>query len=464
MAEELELRSAWEAAGQGQVFDFWNDLSSEQRATLIQQCGDVNLAALQETWASGPQLATIDCREATRLEAERFSPLEPSDKSSIWRKEGEQAIADGRVGVVIVAGGQGTRLGFDKPKGLYPVGPLSNRTLFECILDRVEERARRLVAQPLVVLVMTSDATHDETVEYFQQQEGHWPNLDLRPFRQGTMPALAADSGRVLLESRGRVALSPDGHGGLVAALRRTGELERLSERGVETLFYCQIDNPLVDALCPELIGAHLSARSEMTTLVVRKNDPAERVGNVAMFGSRMAIVEYSDIDQENARRLDEQGELVFWAGNTGVHLFSLEFIASAAKESGTLPFHWARKKVGTIDAAGDPVEPSEPNAIKLERFIFDLMPHAARTLAIEVRAADYFAPVKNAEGAASDTRATCQAAMLEQGRQWLEAAGASVAARARVELAPSFGLDPVDLKSKPDLSERAFEGDQFLT
>lgn len=462
MPQADEVRNLFSKAQQGHVFEGWDELSESEQESLLGQCSELDLDLLAQLWRNGPELKGNEPSTATSLQAAHFSPLAQSINEK-HRQIGESLIRSGAVGVVIVAGGQGTRLGFDRPKGLYPIGPVSNRNLFEFILDRIDRRTLKLRAPSVPVWVMTSDATHEATVEYFEDRYSRWPSLEVNVFRQGLMPAVDASSGKILLSAQGTIAMSPDGHGGMVQALAKRGALERLAARGVSTLFYCQIDNPMVDALSPELIGAHVEAQSQMTTLVVRKSKPEERVGNVAMFGDRMAIIEYSDISPEDAKRTQNDGSFVFWAGNTGIHLFDRAFLEESAASAEALPFHWARKKVAWWSRDTGSVEPAEPNAIKFERFIFDLMPSASRTLAVEIDAADYFAPVKNASGSATDSPETCKGAILQQSRRWLGHAQVAVPAGLNVEIGPAFAVDPADLCRQREKVRLNTEGDQYL-
>ena len=243
------------------------------------------------------------------------------------RQRGDSALLDGEVGVVLVAGGQGTRLGFDQPKGMFPIGPVSDRTLFQIFADRLRAVNRNYsVVVPLYL--MTSDATDDATREYFEKNDYlGLPPESVKIFKQGTMPAVDAESGNLLLDSVDSLALSPDGHGGTVAALVRSGSLDDAASRGIRHLCYIQVDNPLV-ALCdPVFIGHHLLAESEMTSQVVRKRYPKEKVGNVVVVDGRMEIIEYSDLPDEAAEKVESDGNLRFWAGSIAVHVIDVGFL-----------------------------------------------------------------------------------------------------------------------------------------
>jgi UDP-N-acetylglucosamine/UDP-N-acetylgalactosamine diphosphorylase len=321
--------------------------------------------------------------------------------------------------------------------------------LFEVIVDRLRAVAKRYQTR-IPLYVMTSPATTAATRRFFAQK-GYLglPPEDLRFFEQGTLPAIDAASGKVLLEKRDSIARAPDGHGGMLAALARHVGFGELRRRGVEVLFYGQIDNPLLTVCDSEFLGYHLLAQSDATTQVVRKSDPAERVGVVAQVDGRLEIIEYSDLSPAVAKRRRADGTLELWAGNTAVHAFGTAFLERMSLEKNSLPLHFARKKVPFLNDLGQLVEPSEPNAIKFERFIFDLLPRAQNALVVEVNRATAFAPVKNASGAPSDTPEAAQEAMLAYDRALLTAAGVTAAPGVKVEIHPGFALDAEELRAR---------------
>jgi UDP-N-acetylglucosamine/UDP-N-acetylgalactosamine diphosphorylase len=441
MKQELLARLA--PHGQEHLLAFWDALTPVERRGLAAEIETVDLplidrlyrdASAAEDWQALSDRA--EPPEAIRLMGERpFSAAHARDR-------GAAALRDGQVGVVLVAGGQGTRLGFDLPKGMFPLGPVSNCTLFQVLFQKVLAVSRRFgVSIPLCV--MTSPATHDDTVRFLdEQQRFGLPADDVHVFCQGTMPAVDASSGRLLLAERGRLALSPDGHGGLLAALDRAGLLRDLSARGIHQLFYMQVDNPLVQACDPEFIGYHLLCGAEVSTQVVAKRNPDDRVGNFVRIDGQSRMIEYSDLAKSAAEKRAADGTLLLWAGNTAVHVFDVEFLARMARDAASLPFHRAMKKVPHLDPTGTLIEPEHPNALKFERFIFELLPAAQRAIAVEVDEATAFAPVKNASGAAKDTPETCRAAWVALHTAWLRAAGASVAPGVAVEISPLFALN----------------------
>ncbi len=272
---------------------------------------------------------------------------------------------------------------------------------------------------------------------------------DVRIFKQGTMPAVDSSTGKLLLSSKDSLALSPDGHGGTVGALARSGSLQDAAQRGVKHLAYIQVDNPLANLCDPTLIGHHLMADSEMTTQVVRKRYPMEKVGNVVLAQGHVQIIEYSDLPESAAGMTEADGQLKLWAGNIGVHVIDVAFLGRMSQSASVLPFHRASKKVPFVDPSGELVEPSEPNATKFERFIFDLLPEAANAFVVESLPGEAFAPVKNAEGATADTPSLARAAISDLHRGWLEQAGAVVDQGVQVEINPRFSLSPSELAKK---------------
>jgi UDP-N-acetylglucosamine/UDP-N-acetylgalactosamine diphosphorylase len=438
------LRARLEAASQVHVLQFWDELTPAGRVQLANQIKSIDFDQLSRLIAGEdekPDFASM-AQRASAPPAVKTDGTGATWTRAEASKQGEQALADGRVGAVIVAGGQGTRLGFDQPKGMFPIGPVSNRTLFEFFADRLRAIATRIQYACRCIL-MTSPATHEDTLAYWSQNKYLGLNKDdVKIFCQGTMPAVDAASGKLLLEEKDSLAMSPDGHGGTVAALAKSGCLADAESRGVDLLSYVQVDNPLVSLCDVDLLGHHLMSGSEMTTQVVRKRFATEKVGNVVLVDGRVQIIEYSDLPEEAAKRIREDGSLVLWAGNIAVHVLDRNFFQRAADWSEALPFHRAHKSVPFVDTTGAKVQPSKPNAIKYERFIFDLLPHAEHAFVVEALASEAFAPVKNANGAATDTPELAMKAISDLHRKWLTSAGVEVSSDVHVEINPRYALD----------------------
>lgn len=377
-------------------------------------------------------------------------PATPEEQEG-WaaaRAIGLRKLAEGKVGAILVAGGQGTRLGFDKPKGMFPIGPVSGATLFHILAGQVKARGDR-AGKPIPYFIMTSDATDEATREFFAQNN----NFGLDPadvffFRQGNLPAVDAESGQILLAEPDQLALSPDGHGGILGALKASGMLDEMARRGIEVLYYHQVDNPTAIVCDPAFLGWHVQQESEMSTKVVAKTSPHERMGVLCDVDGMTEIIEYSDLPSELADKRDALGEPIFWAGNTAIHVLSLSFLQRLCDGAHDLPFHVAHKAVSFWDTAvGRQVSPSGPNALKFERFIFDALPQAARALVVEADREREFNPVKNAEG--NDSPQTSQAAIDRIGKQWLSAAGYAVDSDKQVEISPNFALEAEDVRGR---------------
>ena len=430
-----------------QLLQFWDELPTNGRARLAQQIEQIDfglIASLFRGKVDQPDWADLARRaeppSAVRLTAADDLSAQTASDEAIVR--GTEAVAAGQIGVLLVAGGQGSRLGFEKPKSLYPIGPLSGASLLQIHIEKVRALAKRF-DRPMPLYLMTSPPTHDATVEFLATHDNFGlPADDLLVFCQGTMPAVDAETGQLLLADKDQLFLSPDGHGGTVAALAASGAIQDMERRGVEHLFYFQVDNPLAPVCDPRLVGAHLLGESELTSLAVAKESPDEKLGNFVTIDGRQQVIEYSDFPQEIARERDATGQLRFWAGSVAIHVFDVQFLKNSLEMSDSLPFHIARKKVGHIDGHGNPVVPEQPNALKFERFIFDLLPQARRPLVVEYPELEVFAPLKNASGAPKDTPEYVRRLMLDLHRKWLINAGARFADQVQVEISPLFALD----------------------
>jgi len=440
--------------GQQHLLAFWDQLDRDGQASLVEQIEAIDFGLVRRLFENRDRQGDIAAL-AARAEPPPAMRLDDRRHVPEARRLAAEALKAGRCGVVLVAGGQGTRLGFDHPKGMFPIGPVSGKSLFQIHVEKIVA-ARRRHGAAIPLYVMTSHATHDETVAFFAEHERFGlPEDEVFFFQQGVMPAVDAESGQVLLESPGRIAASPDGHGGMLAAMVRSGALADIERRGLRHLFYLQVDNPLVDICGQEFLGCHLLAGSEFSTQVVAKRDPLERVGNVVRVDGRPLVIEYSDLPDDAARRRNPDGSLTLWAGSIAVHVIAVELLRREADTAEGLPFHIARKKVPFLDSTGRRIEPSQPNAIKFERFIFDLMPQARGAIVVEVDPAEAFAPLKNALGAKSDTPESVRHQLAAFHRGWLRQAGVEVADDVPVEISPLFALDAEELRTKLQPGER---------
>jgi UDP-N-acetylglucosamine/UDP-N-acetylgalactosamine diphosphorylase len=427
MQDAVGLQAHFAEFGQSHIFRFWDQLDDAGRARLSLQAASIDLAALAGIQATLSDAAAAPRSEIEPIEAERL-PDHGGDASRAAQAcaRGDEILASGRVAALVVAGGQGTRLGFDGPKGAYPIGPVSDRSLFEIQAQKIRGLRRR-TGRDLVWCVMTSSTTDEATRAFFRKNEFFGlPERDVLFFRQGEIPSLDFD-GHLMLEAPDRIFENPDGHGGCLTALSTSGVLAELADRGIDTLFYYQVDNPLVRMCDATFLGYHDEARAEYSCKVARKTDPDEKVGILARSRGRTVVVEYTELDDDDRHSRDDRGDLVYWAGNVAIHLLSTDFVRRVADDADRfLPFHASEKKIPHLDAAGKRVEPAAPNGHKLERFVFDALAAAESVCVVEADRSREFSPVKNSLG--NDSPATARRDLIANYHSWLTAGGISPA------------------------------------
>jgi UDP-N-acetylglucosamine/UDP-N-acetylgalactosamine diphosphorylase len=459
-----QLRERFGAYRQDHVFRFWERLDEPARERLREQAARIDLeflARAQRRTRGDPSASPGALRPAPieRLPEHGGDP----DGFAQARKLGEELLAAGRVGAVVVAGGQGTRLGFEGPKGAFPLGPVTERTLFELQGQKLR-RARHRYRVPLPLYVMTSPATDADTREFFQHRSFlGLPPEDVFFFCQATVPSLDFE-GRLILERPDRIAENPNGHGGVFTALADSGALDDMRRRGIDTLSYYQVDNPLVRLADPVLLGFHRLRDAEMSCKVVRKRTPEEKMGVLALIDGRIGIVEYTELDDENRFARDESGELVYWGGNLAIHALQVDFVRRiAADAERLLPLHFSAKKIPCVDENGRVLQPREPNGHKLERFVFDALPAASSVAVIEIQRGEEYSPVKNRDG--DDSPATARRDLVALYRRWLEAAALPVPEGAWIEIDHSLIDSEQDARESgiQDLGE-ATEGIRLAT
>ncbi|MGH7143321.1 MAG: UTP--glucose-1-phosphate uridylyltransferase [Planctomycetota bacterium] len=445
------IRARLSAAGQEHLLQFWPELSEPARAAFAAQLAALDLDLVRRLFATRDQPSDV-LPPAEALEHPpviEFSRQHRGDGEfdAAWA-QGEAALRADRVVAFVVAGGQGTRLGFDHPKGCFPIGPVSERSLFQLHAEKILALRRRYRCR-LPWLIMTSPENHAETKAFFGAHEYFGLSADsVWFFSQGMMPAVGLD-GKILLRDKSELALSPNGHGGSIAALHTHGIFDRLREGGHDLLYYFQVDNPMLRIAEPAFLGYHLAADVPMSLKVIRKREAAEKVGVSMLVAGQPVMVEYSDLDRYPPEaniggRRNADGGIHFWAGSIAIHLFNRDFLEAIAREL-KLPWHIARKAVAHLDATGTLVKPPKPNAIKFEMFIFDTMPLAGRALNVETDRPGEFSPLKNKDGV--DSPATARADLTDLYAGWLSAAGhrlpTDAAGRSAqpIEIAPATSL-----------------------
>jgi len=466
------IRRRYEAAGQGPLLKFWPSLSESDQQALVSQLDALDIERVNRIYAhaTATEKAAADPNAASEL----IEPLPEDAFESVvnapqneqkFREIGLAAIARGEVAVLLMAGGQGTRLGSSAPKGCYDIGLPSHKSLFQYQAERiaglqqVAEKAYGKPAGSVVVpwYIMTSGPTRPETEGFFQKND----YFGLSPknvifFEQGTLPCLTME-GKVLLDSPSRIAVAPDGNGGLYAATRAplsptdksVTVLSDLAKRNITYIHAYCVDNCLVRVADPVFLGYCISKKADCAAKVVPKAYPTESVGVVARRGKAYSVVEYSEISKEQAERRDAHGGLAFRAANIANHFYTLDFLQSVGEFEEKLAFHIARKKIPHVDLeSGELVKPSKPNGMKMELFVFDVFPFTERFAVLEVAREEEFSPLKNAPGTGSDDPETSRRDLLGQHRRFLEVAGAKVNEGVEIELSPLISYAGEGLES----------------
>jgi UDP-N-acetylglucosamine/UDP-N-acetylgalactosamine diphosphorylase len=456
-----QVREPLSAIGQEHLLRFADELDQAQLDSLLNQIAALDLEAVpalvRDYVHSKP---SFDPGNAAITPPPGYMRGEDWDIEK-YRAAGDELLRTGKVAAFTVAGGQGSRLGYDGPKGCFPGGAVSGNPLFACLADWIlaaQERYGSVVPW----YIMTSPLNHEATVAFFKEHDYFGLNpANISFFPQGVLPSFDMTTGKILLAQKHEVATNPDGHGGSLRALAQSGALADMKQRGIEHISYVQIDNPLARVVDPVFIGLHAAApdsSGEMSTKVVAKTEPGEKVGVVCTIDGKPGVIEYSDLPEATAAQRNPDGTLTLRAGNIALHMLGRAFVERVTSGDLALPYHRAEKKVPCIDLeTGRPVDPSEPNGIKLEMFVFDAIPLCEQSIVYEVERTDEFAPIKNAEG--NDSPASSTRLQTERAVAWLEARGVTVPRKpdgspdCMLEISPRTAMRPEELdpaKIKP--------------
>ena len=431
-----EAKKMLDKCGQGHVLAWWKKLSKTGQKALLEQIAKIepkSLAYCQKALKAG--IAAVDNSKGRAPKVAVLKGKKLAEAVAI----GEKELKAGRVAALLVAGGQGSRLGYDGPKGCYSIGPITGAPLFYFHARKILARTVRY-GRTIPFSVMTSEANNEATIRCFEENDYFGLNpKDVFFFTQGMWPGMTKD-GKIIMDAPGHVFMSPDGHGGLLAALKRSGALADMKSRGIKSVFFFQVDNPLVEIADPAFIGYHVANKSEYSLKLCAKRDPYEKVGMPMQFGKSFRMVEYTEMTKEQCLR-KKGGKLYYLYGSPAIHVFDRAFLAREAAKA--MPLHLAFKKIPYV-AGGKVVKPAEPNGYKFEKFIFDILPNARRAAFLAFAQKDEFSPVKNAEG--NDSPATCRADLRAKWAKMLAAAGVKVPESMPLEIDPAYALDADDL------------------
>ncbi|MCX5772645.1 MAG: UTP--glucose-1-phosphate uridylyltransferase [Candidatus Hydrogenedentes bacterium] len=441
-----EARALLEKHGQEHLLEFYPSLDRSRQRALLRHIDAIDfhlMTRLIDQWV----LHEPPPEEFSRIEPVPLIPKASANPHAAEAIEaGEEALRQGRVGLFLVAGGQGTRLGFAGPKGAYPIGPVSSKSLFEFHAEKIHNLQARYGCT-LPWYIMTSEANHDDTRRFFSQN-GHF-GLDpanIMFFNQRMVPCVDM-RGKFMLSAPDRLASNPNGHGGCIPALVETGALQDARNRGVDMFSYFQVDNWAVKVADPYFIGIHVQRGAEMSSKNHRKNHARESVGVHCLCDGVYHVIEYTELDlYPQLLETKSNGTPLHAAGNPAIHILSAGFIERVYNDYDHFPWHRAHKKIPYVDRNGKLVEPNAPNGYKFETFVFDALRFIRHEpVAVEIERPGEYTPIKEYDG--DNSVLAAWRCMNEYWAEWLEAAGSPVPRDAngnvtiKLEISPQFAL-----------------------
>lgn len=392
--------------GQEHVLKYYDELSELEQQELLAQIEATDMSILaacqhKEDLVQKGEITPLAAMELDEIEANRDS----------FTATGLDVIRGGKVGAVLLAGGMGTRLGSDDPKGMYNVGMTRELYIFECLINNLMDVVRQADTW-IHLFVMTSDKNNDATIRFLQEHDFFGYKAEYVHFFKQEMAAATDYQGKIYLEEKGKLSTSPNGNGGWFISMKNTGILDIVKENGIEWLNVFAVDNVLQRIADPCFVGATVQKNCVVGAKVVRKSAPDEKVGVMCLEDGRPSIVEYYELTDELMNAKDEKGNPAY---NFGVILNYL-FKESALEEllESNLPLHIVEKKIPYLDEAGNLVKPEEPNGYKFENLVLDMIHQMDSCLPFEVVRSKEFAPIKNKTGV--DSVESARALLQENG------------------------------------------------
>ncbi|ENN75005.1 hypothetical protein HUJ04_001269 [Dendroctonus ponderosae] len=429
-----DMKKLLEACGQSHVLKFWDELNETQQKGFLAQLNSIDLKAALQMW----QKAHVDQEACKKVADNGLSPIEvevekvlPHAEIEAYRNIGFTEIAKGTIAVIVLAGGQGTRLGMPYPKGMCPTGIPSGKTLFQLQAERIQRlielaHGRTGVVGKIPWYFMTSDATHVLTEKFLQQN--NYFNLgreNVRLFKQALVPCFDLE-GKLLMEEKDEIAMTPDGNGGLYRALREQKIIQEMEKKGIKYIHIHSVDNILVKVADPVFMGKCIRDQVDFGLKVIKKTDPTESLGLVLKVDSDVKILEYSEIPAAipDLRKTPDD-DLVFNAGNICNHFFTIDFLRKVSvQHESDLTLHMAQKIVTQINGDGDKVVPTFPNCIKIEKFIFDVIGYTQNFLLWQIERFQEFSPIKNSDASGKVCFLTAKKDLLNLHKRWIETMG----------------------------------------
>lgn len=386
-----EAKRKCEQAGQQHLLAYYEELTKEDQEKLLAQIEKMDITLLD-----------LLKKESKEVEKGKLEPLgavtldEIQKEKDQYRKMGCEAIRAGKVGAVLLAGGQGTRLGLDKPKGMLNVGVHKELYLFEQLIHNIMDVVKETGAW-VPLFIMTSEKNNKDTVEFFKEKKFFGYNEDYVFFFVQQMAPSVSYDGKIYMEDKGRISASPNGNGGWFISMVRAGLLDTIKKLGVEWLNVFSVDNVLQKIADPVFVGAVLKHGCVCGSKVVAKADPYEKVGVLCLEDGKPSIVEYYEMTEEMIHLRDKQGKLLYNYGVILNYLFSVATLEKIMNEN--LPTHIVEKKIPYMDAEGNQIKPDMPNGYKFETLVLDMIHMMDNCLSFEVEREKEFAPIKNATG-----------------------------------------------------------------
>lgn len=380
---------------QEHLLQCYDKLSEEQKNKLLDEILTLDFNQVQNLYESTktkPNFANVKLEAISHTDKSKLS----NDELEKYTKIGEEVIKSKKLAVVTMAGGQGTRLGHNGPKGTFDLGLNSHKSIFELLCEHLKD-AKEKYNVDIPWYLMTSDENNDSTVEFFEQHNYFgYPKSAVKFFKQGKLPMLDIN-GKILLDENGMIKQAADGHGGIFESMRKNGILFDMQNKGIEWIFIGGVDNVLVKMVDPVLTGLMVFEKTLSGGKSVIKACPEERVGVFCKKDGRPSVIEYTEISKELSEALDNKGELLYGESHILCNQFNISLLEEISKNS--LPYHVAFKKATYLDTCGNLIKPTEPNAYKFESFIFDAFGIADNMSILRVKREEEFAPVKNACG-----------------------------------------------------------------
>ncbi|MCR5675592.1 MAG: UDPGP type 1 family protein [Lachnospiraceae bacterium] len=386
-----QAREKLEKFGQSHVLQYWDELNEEQQEALLAQIDRTDFAVLENCAKRGHTYPRGEFAPMKTMELPEIA-----SKREEFAETGREAIRNGKVAAVLLAGGMGTRLGSDNPKGMYDIGLTKHVYIFQRLIENLLDVVKETEAYPRL-FIMTSEKNHDATTAFLKEHDYFGYRSDRVTFFMQDMAPASDYDGRVYMDSKWQISTSPNGNAGWFSSLIKAGLLPLVKEEGIEWMNIFAVDNVLQRIADPVFVGATIRAGVEAGEKVVRKNAPDERVGVVCLEDGRPSIVEYYELSQEMMDARDDKGEPAYNFGVILNYLFRMDALERIAKD--TLPLHVVEKKIPHMDENGQTVKPAEPNGCKFEQLVLDMIHQFSDCLPFEVEREREFAPIKNPTG-----------------------------------------------------------------